>query len=199
MAKARGKAKARTAPKRRPAPAQPPIAPVQPAPAPPPAAERLDPPDERASTRARVVTVAVVAACAAGTFLLLSGWTPGPGQPAPKKIVAAPAPVRKAPAPKPNPASKPAAPRAKPKPKPPTVQELAKEDFQGQCGFCHTLAAAGTTGTVGPDLDRLKPTRQRVLNAIAAGGRRTGLMPPGLLGGAEAARVAAFVAKASRR
>ena len=29
------------------------------------------------------------------------------------------------------------------------------------CGSCHTLTAAGTTGTVGPDLDKL-PERRRV-------------------------------------
>jgi cytochrome c6 len=209
MAKGRQKAKARARTRATPpVVAVPPAAP--PAAAPPPAAAAVVPPEleppedgERATTTTRVVTAAVVVACAAATFLLLSGWTPGPGQPVPKKIVAAPAPVRKAPpaATTTVAAAKPKATptRAKAKPKPPTATELAKEDFQGQCGFCHTLAAAGTTGTVGPDLDRLNPTRQRVLNAIAAGGRRTGLMPPGLLGGAEAARVATFVAKASRR
>jgi hypothetical protein len=38
-----------------------------------------------------------------------------------------------------------------------------------------------------------------VLDAIAAGGRRTGLMPPGIVTGADAARLATFVAGATRR
>ena len=32
-------------------------------------------------------------------------------------------------------------------------------DLQGgRCAGCHTLSAAGATGTVGPNLDQLKPT-----------------------------------------
>jgi hypothetical protein len=38
-----------------------------------------------------------------------------------------------------------------------------------------------------------------VLAAIAAGGRRTGLMPPGIFTGADAVRVAKFVSEATRR
>jgi hypothetical protein len=45
----------------------------------------------------------------------------------------------------------------------------------------------------------LKPTKQRVLDAIAVGGRRTGLMPPDIIDGTDATRVAAYVAKVSRR
>lgn len=34
------------------------------------------------------------------------------------------------------------------------------------CGDCHTLAAAGTTGTGGPNLDETKPTFEEVVDAI---------------------------------
>jgi cbb3-type cytochrome c oxidase subunit III len=47
--------------------------------------------------------------------------------------------------------------------------------FQSNCGSCHTLADAGTTGTIGPNLDQLKPTLQRAVTQITNGG---GGMPP---------------------
>jgi cytochrome c6 len=75
----------------------------------------------------------------------------------------------------------------------------AAELFAGECGFCHTLADAGTTGRAGPNLDELRPSRGRVLAAIADGGRRTGLMPPGILAGAEALQVAKYVARVTHR
>lgn len=34
------------------------------------------------------------------------------------------------------------------------------------CGDCHTLADAGTTGTIGPNLDEVKPTFEQVLTAL---------------------------------
>ena len=43
------------------------------------------------------------------------------------------------------------------------------------CGGCHTLADAGTSGTIGPNLDQLKPTMQRAVTQITNGG---GGMPP---------------------
>lgn len=71
--------------------------------------------------------------------------------------------------------------------------------FSTTCGGCHTLAAAGTTATVGPNLDELQPTVEQVLAAIENGGAGTGQMPAGLLSGAEAESVAAFVAGAAGR
>jgi cbb3-type cytochrome c oxidase subunit III len=47
--------------------------------------------------------------------------------------------------------------------------------FQSNCGSCHTLADAGTTGKVGPDLDQAKPTLQKAVTQITNGG---GGMPP---------------------
>ena len=203
MARARGKAKARNkTPRPQPVQAAPP--PPPPAPPPPPPAVEAEPappePAGHGSRAAQIGAVAIVAASTALTFLLLSGWTPGPHQSTPQTVAAA-APTPK---PKPRKAAKPAAkPNPKPKKKvvatPPTVKQISRETFQGQCGFCHTLADAGTTGRVGPNLDRLKPTKQRVLNAIAVGGRRTGLMPPDIIDGTDATRVAAYVAKVSRR
>jgi cytochrome c6 len=42
------------------------------------------------------------------------------------------------------------------------------------CSGCHTLQAAGATGTVGPNLDDLKPTYDRVDKQVTNGG---GVMP----------------------
>jgi mono/diheme cytochrome c family protein len=38
------------------------------------------------------------------------------------------------------------------------------------CSGCHTLAAAGATGTVGPNLDQLKPTMAVVVKQVTNGG-----------------------------
>jgi mono/diheme cytochrome c family protein len=38
------------------------------------------------------------------------------------------------------------------------------------CGSCHTLAAAHSTGTVGPNLDDLKPDYQTVTSQVTNGG-----------------------------
>jgi quinohemoprotein ethanol dehydrogenase len=50
----------------------------------------------------------------------------------------------------------------------------AGEIFVQNCGTCHTLAAAGTTGTVGPNLDQLKPSEGTVEKQVTDGG---GAMP----------------------
>lgn len=47
-------------------------------------------------------------------------------------------------------------------------------DEQG-CGSCHTLEAAGSNGTVGPNLDDLKPEFDAIVNQVTNGG---GAMPP---------------------
>lgn len=65
------------------------------------------------------------------------------------------------------------------------------------CGQCHTLAAAKATGTAGPSLDRLAPTRAEVIAQVRAGG---GGMPSfaETLSEAEIRAVAAFVATNAR-
>jgi cbb3-type cytochrome c oxidase subunit III len=42
--------------------------------------------------------------------------------------------------------------------------------FKAKCAGCHTLAAAGATGTVGPNLDQLKPPFPRVQRQVIHGG-----------------------------
>jgi mono/diheme cytochrome c family protein len=91
----------------------------------------------------------------------------------------------------------------------------AQQIFSTNCGACHTLAAGGTDGVVGPNLDVILPTSAtppegsaeevqkanentfnseygRVLNAITCG--LNGRMPRGILQGADAQEVAGFVA-----
>jgi mono/diheme cytochrome c family protein len=84
-------------------------------------------------------------------------------------------------------------------------QDLASKDlFANNCGTCHTLAAAGTDGVVGPNLDELlvpsgtnsaqlyEGNGARVLHAVQCG--IAGRMPRGILEEAEAQQVAQFVA-----
>jgi mono/diheme cytochrome c family protein len=60
------------------------------------------------------------------------------------------------------------------------------------CSGCHTLKAAGATGTVGPNLDQLKPAEDVVKNQVIHGG---GPMPAfkGTLTDKQIQDVAAFV------
>jgi cbb3-type cytochrome c oxidase subunit III len=46
-----------------------------------------------------------------------------------------------------------------------------KEIFQKKCSSCHTLKDAGATGTVGPNLDQLKPAFAIVQRQVTNGGR----------------------------
>jgi cbb3-type cytochrome c oxidase subunit III len=45
-----------------------------------------------------------------------------------------------------------------------------KDIFTANCGSCHTLKDAGTSGTVGPNLDQLKPDEARVQKQVTNGG-----------------------------
>lgn len=66
--------------------------------------------------------------------------------------------------------------------------------FTYNCGMCHTLAAAQTTGRVGPNLDELRPKKALALDAIEKGrARGQGQMPGELLVGEEAEQVASFI------
>ncbi len=69
--------------------------------------------------------------------------------------------------------------------------------FSSTCGSCHTLSAAGTSGTIGPNLDDLKPDTATVLGAIKRGGAGSGAMPANLLSGDDAQTVADFVSKSA--
>jgi mono/diheme cytochrome c family protein len=73
-------------------------------------------------------------------------------------------------------------------------QATGRHLFAANCGTCHTLAAAQTSGRVGPNLDDLHPNAGLVLNAIQLGrARGQGQMPAGLLVGQEAKDVASFI------
>jgi mono/diheme cytochrome c family protein len=65
--------------------------------------------------------------------------------------------------------------------------------FTSNCGGCHTLSAAGTSGTTGPNLDDLQPDQATVEQQVRNGG---GGMPAfeGQLSDAEIAAVASYVA-----
>ena len=79
-----------------------------------------------------------------------------------------------------------------------------KKLFVAKCGSCHRLADAGTSGTIGPDLDgafagpraqhfKLNTIKQVVYDQIYHPAP-AGLMPSKLVTGANAASVAAYVA-----
>lgn len=72
-----------------------------------------------------------------------------------------------------------------------------KEIFATKCGACHKLADAGTTGTIGPDLDTLAPDAQTVQDAVVNGGAGTGMMPPGLLSGDDLTHVSDYITAAT--
>jgi mono/diheme cytochrome c family protein len=69
-----------------------------------------------------------------------------------------------------------------------------KTIFTTNCGTCHTLSAAGTSGTVGPNLDELEPSESTVENQVINGG---GPMPAfgkeKILSSAEIKAVSAYV------
>ena len=78
--------------------------------------------------------------------------------------------------------------------------EQGKVLFQSKavpaCAVCHTLQDAGTTGTIGPNLDEIKPDTARVLKAVKEG---MGAMPSfaATLSEADMNAVAAYVAHAT--
>jgi cytochrome c6 len=73
-----------------------------------------------------------------------------------------------------------------------------KQVFLGSsaCGTCHTLADAGTTGTIGPNLDDAQPSFELAVNRVTNG---QGAMPAfsGQLSEQEIADVSAYVSTAS--
>jgi cbb3-type cytochrome c oxidase subunit III len=73
-----------------------------------------------------------------------------------------------------------------------TAAPDGKQIFTSNCASCHTLKAAGATGTVGPNLDAAKPSESKVETQVTNGG---GVMPAfkGTLTTAEIKAVAKFV------
>jgi mono/diheme cytochrome c family protein len=68
-----------------------------------------------------------------------------------------------------------------------------KQLFQQNCGTCHTLADAGTSGKVGPVLDQVKPDKALVMSAIEKGGLGSGTMPANIVTGKDETAVATYV------
>jgi mono/diheme cytochrome c family protein len=76
------------------------------------------------------------------------------------------------------------------------------EIFAQRCSGCHTLSAAGTEGSAnrserqqGPNLNQRRETVADVIYAIRNGGFSGAIMPQNIVVGADAQKVAAFVAK----
>jgi mono/diheme cytochrome c family protein len=67
-----------------------------------------------------------------------------------------------------------------------------KQIFTQNCGSCHTLADAGTNGSVGPNLDDLKPDKSTVQTQVETGG---GPMPAfkGRLSASQISAVSTYV------
>lgn len=74
-------------------------------------------------------------------------------------------------------------------------EQIFTTDAMPPCALCHTLADAEAAGALGPNLDDLQPTEDRVHAAVADG---VGVMPAyeDTLSEEEIAAVAAYVANA---
>lgn len=86
----------------------------------------------------------------------------------------------------------------------PASDEQGLQLFQINCGACHTLAAAGTDGMIGPNLDQLLATGPKSASTVKANESRVlvaiengvgGRMPKGILQTEQAKLVARFVAE----
>lgn len=80
-----------------------------------------------------------------------------------------------------------------------STQEASAEGksvFTANCASCHTLADAGSSGNVGPNLDDLKPDKAQVEKQVKSGG---GAMPSfeGKLSASEITAVADYVSGAA--
>ena len=79
---------------------------------------------------------------------------------------------------------------------PATTASGGKKLFTDNCSTCHTLADAGATGQVGPNLDMLKPGPALVTSQVNTGG---GAMPSfkGKLSDAQIKEIADYVSGAA--
>ena len=103
--------------------------------------------------------------------------------------VASVAGTGKAPAPAPAPTTTPEQPA---EPGAEGDAAAGKVVYTSNCGGCHTLADAGTSGNVGPNLDESKPSADLVSQRVTDG---QGAMPPfaGTLSATQIADVSAYV------
>jgi uncharacterized membrane protein len=83
-------------------------------------------------------------------------------------------------------------------PSTPATVAAGKAVFAGNCIVCHTLADAGATASVGPNLDQAKPAASLVIERVTNG---QGGMPPfsGSLTKEQIAAVAAYVSSVAGR
>jgi cbb3-type cytochrome c oxidase subunit III len=92
---------------------------------------------------------------------------------------------------------KPIDPTNPPKPAPPDGGNDGESIFASAgCGGCHTLAAAGSSGTVGPNLDEAKPSKELAVDRVTNG---RGGMPSfkGQLSDEQIEAVAQYVAESA--
>lgn len=76
-------------------------------------------------------------------------------------------------------------------------QQNGRDLFHQYCSACHTLEAANAVARVGPDLDKLRPAKALVLDALKKGrARGNGAMARDLVVGEDAQDVADFVSAA---
>ena len=122
--------------------------------------------------------------CGAAVSLLAAGCgSQGTTQAAPKTVIGT----------LPKAAQEPSSPAAKLKGNP----DAGKPIFaKAGCGACHTLAAAGSSGTIGPNLDQVKPDYQLATTRVTFG---KSPMPAfkGQLSDQQIADVSAFVVKST--
>jgi mono/diheme cytochrome c family protein len=81
-------------------------------------------------------------------------------------------------------------------PKVPGNVKLGKAVFKANCGTCHTLKTAGTTGTIGPNLSKTKLAYAVIASTVTKGKTgKLGTMPPfkGNLTAKQIRDVASFV------
>ena len=78
------------------------------------------------------------------------------------------------------------------------ILDLGKNIFleKGNCSTCHTLLDAGSNGDIGPNLNEIKPSFERIVIAVTNG---IGVMPAyeGILTSKEIETVAIYVSEKS--
>mgnify|MGYP001276390887 FL=1 len=74
--------------------------------------------------------------------------------------------------------------------------DLGKNLFLNNCGVCHTLLDAQSSGNIGPNLNEIRPVKDQVINIVTRG---TGVMQAfdGILSSEEIEAVAHYVSIAS--
>ncbi|SVE61777.1 uncharacterized protein METZ01_LOCUS514631, partial [marine metagenome] len=78
------------------------------------------------------------------------------------------------------------------------ILDLGKNIFleKGNCSTCHTLLDAGSNGDIGPNLNEIKPSFEKIIMAVSNG---IGVMPAyeGILTSKEIETVAIYVSEKS--